>query len=129
MEELLKQILTGQDEIRHEIINMKNEVSAVKTEVTAVKKELGSVKTEVTSVKAELGSVKTELKSEISAVKTELKSEILEVKEAVHRIELSQPQDIVALLERMNLNLENKTEVLNKRVFNVEVEIERLKQQ
>ncbi|RFB14757.1 hypothetical protein DZB84_15030 [Bacillus sp. HNG] len=122
MEELLKQILTGQDEIRHEIGNMKNEVSEVKT-------ELASVKTEVTAVKKGLGSVKTELKSEISAVKTELKSEILEVKEVVRRIELSRPQDIVALLERMNKNLENKTEVLNKRVFNVEVEIERLKQQ
>ncbi|MEH7386426.1 hypothetical protein V7147_13620 [Bacillus sp. JJ1521] len=96
MEELLKQILRGQDELK---VVLKNEIT----------------------------TVKTELKSELSIVKAELKSEILEVKEAVLRIELSQPQDIVALLERMNKNLESKTEALNKRVFNVETELERLK--
>ncbi|MEH7380972.1 hypothetical protein V7138_10870 [Bacillus sp. JJ1533] len=68
MEELLKQILTGQDAIRHEIRHMKNEISAVRT-----------------VLKSEVTSVKTELKVDLATVKTE----ILEVKEAVHRIELS----------------------------------------
>lgn len=59
----------------------------------------------------------------------EIKSEVTDIKNAVHRIELSQPQDIVAILDRMNKNLENKTDVLNKRVFNVETELERLNRQ
>lgn len=98
MEELLKQILKGQEELKTEL----NDV---------------------------ISTVKIDIKNELEIVKTELKNEILEVKEAVHRIELSQPQDIVPMLERMNKNLEIKTEVLNKRIFNVETEIEQLKQQ
>ncbi|MFC4322962.1 hypothetical protein [Litchfieldia salsa] len=56
MEELLRQLLSGQDEIKNDI--------------------------------------------------KQIKSDITEIKTAVHRIELSQPQDITALLERMNKNLE-----------------------
>lgn len=59
----------------------------------------------------------------------QIKSDITEIKTAVHHIELTQPQDITALLERMNKNLEHKTEALNKSVFNVETEIERLNKQ
>jgi vacuolar-type H+-ATPase subunit D/Vma8 len=66
-----------------------------------------------------------EIKNDIK----EIKSEVTDIKNAVHRIELSQPQDIVAILDRMNKNLENKTDVLNKRVFNVETELERLNRQ
>jgi hypothetical protein len=66
-----------------------------------------------------------EIKSDIK----EIKSEITDIKNAVHRIELSQPQDVVAILDRMNINFENKTDVLNKRVFNVETELERLNRQ
>ncbi|WP_246944973.1 hypothetical protein [Bacillus pinisoli] len=73
-----------------------------------------------------------EILSKLNSIETKidtLESGQKEIKESVHRIELSQPQDIVALLERMNKTLENKTEVLNKRVFNVETEIERLNRQ
>ncbi|WP_456276529.1 hypothetical protein [Bacillus sp. AK128] len=73
-----------------------------------------------------------EILGKLNSIETKidtLESGQKDIKESVHRIELSQPQDIVALLERMNKTLENKTEVLNKRVFNVETEIERLNRQ
>jgi hypothetical protein len=70
-----------------------------------------------------------ELLIQILEGQNEIKKDIKEIKTTVQRIEISQPQDITALLERMNINLENKMEVLNKRVFNVETEIERLNRQ
>ncbi|MBM7571354.1 hypothetical protein [Aquibacillus albus] len=90
MEELLRQLLSGQNDLKNDIKQMKSDIT-----------------------------------NDIE----QMKSDITEIKTAVHRIELSQPQDITALLDRMNKNLEHKMEVLNKRVFNVEAEIERLNKQ
>ncbi len=55
-----------------------------------------------------------------------------EIKEGLVRVEESQPKDILAMLERIDRSLENKgfeLYALNKRVFKVEAEIERLSRQ
>jgi vacuolar-type H+-ATPase subunit D/Vma8 len=103
--------ITIMDELLKEIINKLNSIDS----------KIDNLDTKVDSLETKVDSLETKV--------VNLEHGQKEIKESVHRIELSQPQDIVALLERMNKNLENKTEVLNKRVFNVETEIERLNRQ
>lgn len=45
---------------------------------------------------------------------------------SLDRLEQNQPADIISLLQQMNRKIDNHTEVLNKRVFRVETDIERL---
>lgn len=99
--------------------------------------EQGQAKLEQGQAKLEQGMVKLEQRqsnleqsfAELEKGQNEIKEDVKEIKEAVHRIELDQPKDIVAMLDRMNKNFDDKSEALNKRVFKVETEIERLKRQ
>lgn len=62
----------------------------------------------------------------------EIKVDLQETKGIVQRIEAAQPQDIKAILYRVNTNLEERDhqiEALNKRVFKNESDIVRLSQQ
>jgi len=76
----------------------------------------------------ELKDIKVNV-SNLNEGQEHLQKDVKEIKESVHRIELSQPKDIVALLKQMNKNMEDKTDVLNKRIFNTETAVERLNRQ
>ncbi|WP_261132114.1 hypothetical protein [Bacillus sp. Marseille-Q3570] len=83
----------------------------------------------------ELKVMKTDM-SELKSMKTdmtELKSDMNDLKEGQHRLEVGQARLQKNLIESLGSytdkiieHVENKTEVLNKRVYRVESEIERL---
>lgn len=57
---------------------------------------------------------------------------LVRIEDAVNRIEANEPADVVALLQQINKKLDEPDydlQALNKRVFKVESEIERLTQQ
>ncbi|HHY74087.1 MAG TPA: hypothetical protein GX497_12875 [Bacillus bacterium] len=86
---------------------------------------LQQILNQMTAMQEEFKGIKNEMKTRFD----HLDSEVFEIKEAVHRIELSQPEDILSLMEQIRNKLEDKTEVLNKRVYNVETEVQRLSRQ
>lgn len=62
----------------------------------------------------------------------DLFAEVQEIKQGVYRIEESQPKDVTAMLSRIYSKLEDKdfeVSVLNKRVFKLEAEVERINEQ
>ncbi|TYS17802.1 hypothetical protein FZC78_08075 [Rossellomorea vietnamensis] len=49
-----------------------------------------------------------------------------EIKEIAKRIETSQNEDAIALLRNFHTQIDSKTEVLNRRLFNAETDIQKL---
>ncbi|HDJ1468227.1 TPA: hypothetical protein PPO51_004040 [Clostridioides difficile] len=73
-----------------------------------------------------------EFKGEFVEFKKENKEQLNRIEEAVIRLEENQPQDITAMLSQINRKLDdrdNELQVLNKRLFKTESEVERLTRQ
>jgi uncharacterized protein Yka (UPF0111/DUF47 family) len=73
-----------------------------------------------------------EFKEEFDEFKKENKEQLNRIEEAVIRLEENQPQDITAMLNQINKKLDdrdNELQVLNKRLFKNESEVERLTRQ
>ncbi len=99
----MKQILTEIKELRTDVTTLKGDVSLLKD---------GQERLETSLEKLEIGQK--------------------EIQESIIRLEEGQPKDIVALLDRINKKLDKKgfeIQVLNKRVFEVETELESLNRQ
>ncbi|WP_339063621.1 hypothetical protein [Tepidibacillus marianensis] len=78
---------------------------------------------ELSIIKSDMANFAT--KSDIQDVKNEL----IEIKQSVQRIEQSHPEDIHAMLQTINNKLDQRdsdVQVLNKRIFKVESDVERL---
>jgi len=56
----------------------------------------------------------------------EIKEKINNIEQTVSRIEVSQNEDVIAILKRVDQDVEDKTQALNKRVYKLETEYERL---
>ncbi|WP_425203678.1 hypothetical protein [Priestia megaterium] len=56
----------------------------------------------------------------------EIKEKVNNIEQAVSRIEVSQNEDVIAILKRVDQDIEDKTQALNKRVYKLETEYERL---
>lgn len=114
METILKQILSEIQDMKTDIQGMKTEIQDMKTETQEMKTETQEMKTEIISLKE--GQIRLEQKVD-------------GIYKSVVRIEEGQPKDIFAILENIDRKLDTKEleiNVLNKRIFKVETEIERL---
>lgn len=60
---------------------------------------------------------------------SKLQQDVSEIKETVNRIEHNQNEDVIAILKRVDRNIEARTEALNKRVYKLESEFEYLDKQ
>lgn len=72
------------------------------------------------------------MSNEVTDLLKKMDSKVDRVEEAVNRIEQNEPADIMSILKQMNDKLDEREaeiQVLNKRVFKVETEIERLTRQ
>ncbi|WP_339061089.1 hypothetical protein [Tepidibacillus marianensis] len=86
-----------------------------------MEKLLKQILSEVQNIKNDIISLKDN--------QNRLEHKVDGIYQAVVRIEEGQPKDIFAILENINRKLDNKDSeinVLNKRIFKVEAEIERL---
>lgn len=98
MEDLLKKILSGIEELRTDVAGVKADIATVTTDVAGVKADLASVKTDVAGVKADVTGVKSEV-AELKSELAELKTEVSEVKQAVIRIEANHGDKLAALFD------------------------------
>ncbi|MGG1289842.1 hypothetical protein ABE218_00320 [Bacillus smithii] len=88
---------------------MKEKLNQILTELQAIKKEIREYQDEVIQ----------------SLKRQELKTHILE--DLLKNIELGKLKDTLINLNSIKKNMESRTEVLNRRLFNIEAEIERMK--
>lgn len=74
----------------------------------------------------------SEFRSDFNEFKKENKEQLSRIEETVHRLEVNQPEDIMAMLNQINKKLDERDDeiqVLNKRLFKTESEVERLTRQ
>lgn len=74
----------------------------------------------------------SEFRNDFNEFKKENKEQLSRIEESVHRLEVSQPEDIMGILNQINKKLDerdNEIQVLNKRLFKTESEVERLTRQ
>lgn len=111
-----------ENQILEILLGLERDMKIVKTEIQDVKGDLQNVKTDIQGVKTEVLGVKTEVqdvKSEVQEGKNEvhnLKTDIKEIKETVIRIEASQTEDVIGLLNVTKKKTDFEVEYLNKRV-------------
>jgi chromosome segregation ATPase len=107
---------------------MENTLKQILDELKGLRSDVGELKDGQKGLRAdveELRDGQRGLRADVEEVKNGQK----EIKEAVIRLEETQPKDIIAILERIDKKLDTKDfelYALNKRVFKVETEIERL---
>ncbi|RIW28660.1 hypothetical protein D3H55_21020 [Bacillus salacetis] len=128
MEDILKQILS-------ELKVIKTDVGGLKADVNSMKTDVGGLKTDVNSMKTDVGGLKTDVNSLKSDV-GELKVGQARLEGGQQRLEVGQKkleQNLIESLgtytEKITEHHDDKTEALNKRVYRVESEIERLSRQ
>ncbi|HZG59697.1 MAG TPA: hypothetical protein VEY68_04315 [Anoxybacillus sp.] len=114
MEELLKQILFKLD-------HFDQKLDRIEGRLDRLEQRMDSLEQRMDGLEQRMASLETR--------QDRLESELQEVKGAVFRLEDSQPKDIYALLENIDKKLEERNfemHALNKRVFKVEAELERI---
>lgn len=94
--------------------------------------ELKIITTDMSEVKGDISNLKedmSEVKSDVSVLKedvTQLKSDMADVKAGQERLQRNIMDSLGTYTEKIIEYFDNKTEVLNKRVYRVETEVERL---
>jgi hypothetical protein len=74
----------------------------------------------------------SEFRSDFVEFKKENQEQLTRIEEAVLRLEADQPKDVMAVLSQINKKIDDRDselQVLNKRLFKTESEIERLTRQ
>ncbi|MGG7222922.1 hypothetical protein ACQXR1_22035 [Bacillus sp. ATD] len=85
-----------------------NMLQAILDEIKKIDNKIDGVSSELKSFKEEMNEFREETKKEFNQINVKL-----------DRLEENQPQDITAHLKQLQ-NVDNKTELLNKRLFDVE---------
>ncbi|WIY67506.1 hypothetical protein QM004_10365 [Bacillus subtilis] len=85
-----------------------NMLQAILDEIKKIDNKIDGVSSELKSFKEEMNEFREETKKEFNQINVKL-----------DRLEENQPQDITAHLKHIQ-NVDNKTELLNKRLFDVE---------
>lgn len=156
MEEVLKQIMGSLGTIQADIKDLKTDVAGLKTDVAGLKTDVAGLKAEVGGLKSDVADLKERVAGleegqqqviarmsdleasqqrviarlgHLEAGQLTLEQGQREVLQVVRRIEERQNDDVIALLKRVDANTQEKeyeVQTLNKRVFKLEVEFEKL---
>jgi hypothetical protein len=78
--------------------------------------KLGNLDSNVATLTGKVSNLETKVGN--------LETGVGEIKEIVTRIEVSQNEDVIALLKTFNGKIDAKTEALNKRLYDVETRLE-----
>ncbi len=132
MDEKLDLILKSLVDLKEEVsglkggfIGLEGEFSGLKGEFISLKGEFSGLKEEVTDLKKEM----TDLKVEFTSFKQETAKNFYVVHESITRLENTQRDDVLALLNHIDskmIDSKAETSVLNHRLFQVESQTERL---
>jgi chromosome segregation ATPase len=135
MQEMLKLIIDKLDSLdkgQKELVGKVTTLEQGQKNLEQGQKELvGKVTTLEQGQKELVGKVTTMDKrlNRLELRNDEMQNDVTEIRKVVHRLEENQPKDIEAILERINNKVDDKCDALNKRVFEIETEIERLSRQ
>ncbi|MDR7073255.1 hypothetical protein [Fictibacillus barbaricus] len=123
MEKVLNEILLKLSNLEDGQRGLMGTVSQLDTKVDNL-----DVKVDYLDVKVDNLDVKVDnldVKVENLDVKVDcLESNLHEIRDIVTRIEVSQNEDVIALLKTFNSKIDSKSEALNKRLFRVESKLE-----
>ncbi|MBT9284729.1 MULTISPECIES: hypothetical protein [Bacillus] len=92
-----------------------NMLQAILDEIKKIDNKIDGVSSELKSFKKEMH----EFKEEMNEFREDTKKEFNQINVKLDRLEENQPKDITAHLKHIQ-NVDNKTELLNKRLFDVE---------
>ncbi|SDY03542.1 hypothetical protein SAMN05421736_101194 [Evansella caseinilytica] len=153
---VLNELRSDVNGLKDEVNGVKNDVNGLKDEVNGLKGEINGLnekydglkdavdelndkydemKNDVNELKADFNEMKSDfsgLKADFIEFKNETAGRFDRLEESMKRLEVSQQEDIKSVLVQIDKKLEEKDHgllVLNKRVFQTEVEVERLKKQ
>lgn len=99
-----------------EVNGMENNMfQAILDEIKKIDNKIDGVASELKSFKEEMH----EFKEEMNEFREDTKKEFNQINVKLDRLEENQPKDITAHLKHIQ-NVDNKTELLNKRLFDVE---------
>ncbi|WP_110112095.1 hypothetical protein [Bacillus sp. CGMCC 1.16541] len=135
MEIVLKQILSelqnvntrlgsleeGQAEMRNDISGLKSDVSLLKSEQQEMRKDISGLKSDVSSLKSEQQDMRKDISN--------LQADIAEMKEQQKQNQKEIITTLGSYMDKVVAYVDDKTEALNKRVYKVETDIERLLKQ
>jgi len=149
VEEVLKQIMGSLGTIQADIKDLKTDVAGLKTDVAGLKTDVAGLKSDVADLRERVAGLEegqqqvvvrmSDLEASqqrviarlghLEAGQLTLEQGQREVLQVVRRIEEHQNDDVIALLKRVDANTQEKeyeVQTLNKRVFKLEVEFEKL---
>lgn len=95
-----------------------NMLQAILDEIKKIDNKIDGVSSELKSFKKEMH----EFKEEMNEFREDTKKEFNQINVKLDRLEENQPQDITAHLKQLQ-NVDKKTDVLNKRVFELEARL------
>ncbi|MFV9510067.1 hypothetical protein [Tepidibacillus sp. LV47] len=106
--------------------NLKNLLREVlKEELQPIHERINQLHEQNSQLQEQINQLKYETNQQFENIKTELK----EIMATVQRIEQNQPEDIMAMLQTINNKLDQRDaelQVLNRRVFKLESDVERM---
>jgi hypothetical protein len=85
--------------------------------------KVDNIESDVSTLKSDVGTLKSDM-SNVGNKVSNIESSVHEIRDIVTRIEVSQNEDVIALLKTFNSKIDSKTEALNKRLFRVESKLE-----
>lgn len=152
----IKDLKTDVAGLKTDVARLKTDVAGLKAEVGGLKAEVGGLKTDVAGLKSDVADLRERVAGleegqqqvvarmsdleasqqrviarlgHLEAGQLTLEQGQREVLQVVRRIEERQNDDVIALLKRVDANTQEKeyeVQTLNKRVFKLEVEFEKL---
>ena len=125
IEQNVKEIKTGQKKLENDVSELKNDVNGLKTGQKKLENDFG-----------ELNAGQKKLENDFSELKggqKKLENDFSQLDQAVRELSAEQKEGHKCVIryledysEKITNHFDNKTDALNKRVFTVETEIERL---
>jgi chromosome segregation ATPase len=97
--------------------------------------ELKGLNQRVGGIESEIQDVKSQMNSRFDTIETNMshmQGDVSSIKNSVDRMEKNEPADVLAMLKQINGKLDGRDDeiqVLNKRLFKTESEVERLTRQ
>ncbi|RSD28954.1 hypothetical protein [Mesobacillus subterraneus] len=123
MEKQILEILMG---MQKDLLEVKTNVQRVETDIHEVKANVQRVETDVHEVKANVQRVETdvhEVKVNLERVETEVlevKSNVQEIQKTVKRIEISQNDDVIAILKVNKKKTDLEVDYFNNRLIEMD---------
>jgi predicted nucleic acid-binding Zn-ribbon protein len=110
------------DKVSHELLKQ------ILDELKGLNQRVGGIESEIQDVKSQMNSHFDTIETNMSHMQGDVSS----IKNSVDRMEQNEPADVLAMLKQINGKLDGRDDeiqVLNKRLFKTESEVERLTRQ